>query len=107
MREATISGLTIGRSRALAVPVVAAALLSVCACSVGTPPKVIKIGVDLPLAGADGRAGMPVLNGAQFYFDRNPTVEALPSSLSRPTTPANATAARSGAPANPNARAPT
>jgi len=75
MRDATISGLTIGRSRALAVSVGAAVLLSVCACSGGTPPKVIKIGVDLPLAGADGRAGMPVLNGAQFYFDRNPTVD--------------------------------
>jgi branched-chain amino acid transport system substrate-binding protein len=74
MLGATISGLTIGRSRALAVSVVAA-LVSVWACSVGTPPTVIKIGVDLPLAGADGRAGMPVLNGVQFFVDRHPTVD--------------------------------
>ena len=35
----------------------------------------IKIGVDLPLAGADGRAGMPVLNGVQFFADRHPTLD--------------------------------
>jgi len=51
------------------------ALVSLWACSGGTPPKVIEIGVDLPLAGADGRAGTPVLNGVQFFVDRHPTVD--------------------------------
>ncbi|TMB94706.1 MAG: hypothetical protein E6J40_13500 [Chloroflexi bacterium] len=66
--------MTIGRSRALAISMVAA-LVSVWACSLGTPPKVIKIGVDLPLAGAEGRAGTPVLNGVQFFVDRHATVD--------------------------------
>jgi branched-chain amino acid transport system substrate-binding protein len=52
-----------------------AALVTVWACSGATPPKVIKIGVDLPLAGAGGRAGMSVLNGAQFFVDRHPTLD--------------------------------
>src|SRR4029077_1127986 len=65
----------IGRSRALAVAVVAA-LVAAWACSGGiTPPKVIEIGVDLPLAGTGGRPGMPVLNGVQFFVDRHPRLD--------------------------------
>ena len=34
----------------------------------------IKIGVDLPLTGADGRAGTPTLNGVRFFVSQHPTV---------------------------------
>jgi len=78
---ATICTVAPGRSRALAVSgVVALALTS--ACSGGTPPNVIKIGVDLPLAGTDGRAGMPVLNGVQFFVDRHPTLDGFTVQIS-------------------------
>jgi branched-chain amino acid transport system substrate-binding protein len=71
---ATICKVTRGRSRARAIFVVAA-LVSMCACWGATPPKVIKIGVDLPLVGADGRAGMPVLNGVRFFVEQHPTLD--------------------------------
>src|SRR2546428_9286584 len=44
-------------------------------CFTGTALKVIRIGVDLPLSGADGRAGTPVLNGVQFYVHQHPTID--------------------------------
>ncbi|HEX9100507.1 MAG TPA: branched-chain amino acid ABC transporter substrate-binding protein [Candidatus Dormibacteraeota bacterium] len=47
------------------------------ACSVGTPAKVIRIGVDLPLSGAAGRAGQTALNGVQFFVRRHPTIGAF------------------------------
>jgi branched-chain amino acid transport system substrate-binding protein len=50
------------------------ALLPVAACLGATPPKVIRIGVDLPLSGAEGRAGTPTLNGVQFFVNQHPTV---------------------------------
>ena len=46
------------------------------ACSGGSAPqKAIKIGVDLPLSGAEGRAGTPALNGIQFFFHQHPTLD--------------------------------
>jgi len=50
----------------LAVIVIAGMTL-VAACSTGIAPKVIRIGVELPLSGAEGRAGTPALNGVQFW----------------------------------------
>ena len=61
-------------SRKVAIWVLSAVVL-LAACSSGTPPKVIKIGVDLPLNGAAGRAGTPALNGVQFFVDRHPTLD--------------------------------
>lgn len=60
--------------RTLAV-VSAVALVSFAACIGGTPAKVIKIGVDLPLTGAEGRAGTPALNGVQFFVHQHPTID--------------------------------
>jgi len=54
-----------------------AGLLLVAACSVGTPAKVIRIGVDLPLSGAEGRAGQTALNGVQFYVHLHPAIGAF------------------------------
>ena len=58
----------------LAVVVIAGMTL-VAACSIGTAPKVIRIGVELPLSGAEGRAGMPALNGVQFWVQQHPTID--------------------------------
>lgn len=52
-----------------------AGLTSIMACSGGTAPKAIRIGVDLPLSGAEGRAGTPALNGVQFFVDQHPTID--------------------------------
>jgi len=47
---------------------VAAFALAVCSsCLFGGPAPVIKIGVDLPLSGAEARAAMPALNGIRYY----------------------------------------
>jgi branched-chain amino acid transport system substrate-binding protein len=54
-----------------------ASLALVAACSAGTPAKVIRIGVDLPLSGAAGRAGQTALNGVQFYVHQHPTIGAF------------------------------
>jgi len=51
-----------------------ATVLAIAGCASGGPPKVIRIGVDLPLSGADGRAGTPVLNGVRFFVRQHPTV---------------------------------
>jgi branched-chain amino acid transport system substrate-binding protein len=60
-------------ARMLAVALVAG-LVFVGACRGGTPAKVIRIGVDLPLSGAAGRVGQTALNGVQFFVDQHPTI---------------------------------
>lgn len=60
--------------RSLAV-VSAVVLVSLATCVGGTPAKVIRIGVDLPLSGVEGRAGKPALNGVQFFVQEHPTVD--------------------------------
>ncbi len=52
-----------------------ACLVSAPACSRGVAPRVIRIGVDLPLSGAGGRAGMPALNGVRFFVHQHPTID--------------------------------
>jgi len=66
----------------LSVPRLArlAACASILALAAGTactsgPSKVIKIGVDLPLGGDAGRAGVPTLNGVRFYVEQHPTLD--------------------------------
>ena len=44
-------------------------------CAGATAPKVIRIGVDLPLSGNDGRSGTPALNGVQFFVHQHPTID--------------------------------
>ncbi|HEX9127270.1 MAG TPA: branched-chain amino acid ABC transporter substrate-binding protein, partial [Methylomirabilota bacterium] len=55
------------------------AALVLAACSVpgfgGPPAPVLKIGVDLPLSGAEGRVAVPALNGVRFYVQRHPTLD--------------------------------
>ena len=52
-------------------------LISFAACSSGDsgPKAGIKIGVDLPLSGAEGRAGTPTLNGVRFFVHQHPVLD--------------------------------
>jgi branched-chain amino acid transport system substrate-binding protein len=65
------------RAAALAV---ALSLTSAAACAgtagpVLTAANTIRIGVDLPLSGADGQAGTPALNGVRFFVKQHPVVD--------------------------------
>lgn len=53
------------------------ALASLAACSGGNSSdgKTIKIGVDLPLSGDEGQAGVPTLNGVRFYIHQHPVID--------------------------------
>jgi len=54
-----------------------AGLASLAACSGGNSVdgKTIKIGVDLPLSGDEGQAGIPTLNGVRFYINQHPILD--------------------------------
>jgi branched-chain amino acid transport system substrate-binding protein len=56
------------------------------ACSVpgvgGAPAPLFKIGVDLPLSGAEGRVATPALNGVQYYVQQHPTLDGFSVQLS-------------------------
>jgi branched-chain amino acid transport system substrate-binding protein len=54
-----------------------AGLASLAACSSGNSvdAKTIKIGVDLPLSGDEGQAGLPTLNGVRFYVHLHPVLQ--------------------------------
>ena len=55
----------------------ALSLLPLAACSSGDsgPKAGIKIGVDMPLSGTEGRAGTPTLNGVRFFVHQHPTLD--------------------------------
>ncbi len=55
----------------------ALSLLPLVACSSGDsgPKAGIKIGVDVPLSGAEGRAGTPTLNGVRFFVQQHPVLD--------------------------------
>ena len=55
----------------------ALSLLPLAACSSGDsgPKAGIKIGVDMPLSGTEGRAGSPTLNGVRFFVRQHPTLD--------------------------------
>jgi branched-chain amino acid transport system substrate-binding protein len=52
-------------------------LLGAClSASPATPTRSsIRIGVDLPLSGAEAKAAAPALNGIEFYVQRHPTID--------------------------------
>ena len=54
-------------------------MLPLAACSGGDsgPKAGIKIGVDLPLSGAEGLAGNPTLNGVRFFVHQHPVLDGL------------------------------
>ena len=54
----------------------ALSLIALAACSSGDSGSKagIKIGVDLPLSGAEGQAGTPTLNGVRFFVRQHPTL---------------------------------
>jgi branched-chain amino acid transport system substrate-binding protein len=60
-------------------------LLMVSACSTGassTPPhRAIRIGVDLPVSGAESRAAQPALFGIRFYVQKHPSLDGFDVSL--------------------------
>jgi branched-chain amino acid transport system substrate-binding protein len=47
----------------------------------GSPGPVLKIGVDLPLSGDEGRVATPALNGVRFYVQQHPTLDGFTVSL--------------------------
>lgn len=60
--------------------VVTAALVMMLSACLGTLPtgpahRAIKIGVDLPLSGAEARAATPALNGMKFYVRQHPSID--------------------------------
>jgi branched-chain amino acid transport system substrate-binding protein len=59
-------------------------VLPIAACSSGDsgPKAGIKIGVDLPLSGVEGRAGTPTLNGVRFFVRQHPTLDGLNVAIS-------------------------
>ena len=50
-------------------------LIAGSSCLFGGPAQVIKIGVDLPLSGAEARAALPALNGIRYFVQQHPTVD--------------------------------
>jgi branched-chain amino acid transport system substrate-binding protein len=62
--------------------VAAISLIAGSSCLLGGPAQVIKIGVDLPLSGAEARAALPALNGIRYYFQQHPTVDGFTIVLS-------------------------
>jgi branched-chain amino acid transport system substrate-binding protein len=54
-------------------------------CTFGSPAtpagKALKVGVDLPLSGPEGRAGTTALNGVRYYVDTHPTLAGFTVSL--------------------------
>jgi branched-chain amino acid transport system substrate-binding protein len=69
--------------RPLAAALVAAVSLTAgSSCLFGGPAPVIKIGVDLPLSGAEARAAVPALNGIRYYVQQHPTVDGFTIVLS-------------------------
>jgi ABC-type branched-subunit amino acid transport system substrate-binding protein len=54
----------------------AAVVLSLPACAGGGPGSgTITIGVDLPLTGAEGRAGTSTINGVSYFVSRHPILQ--------------------------------
>jgi branched-chain amino acid transport system substrate-binding protein len=65
-------------TRWLAIPGAAVLLLgSSCASSAPQAPAapVLRIGVDLPITGAEARAAVPALNGVRFFVQTHPTLD--------------------------------
>jgi branched-chain amino acid transport system substrate-binding protein len=52
----------------------ALSLASIAACSGGSSARTVRIGVDLPLSGDEGRAGTPTLNGVRFFVHQHPVL---------------------------------
>jgi branched-chain amino acid transport system substrate-binding protein len=69
----------VGPFRTATAAAVIALLLALPACSVGesgaSTTKTIRLGVDLPLTGAESRAGATTLNGVRFYVQRHPMLD--------------------------------
>ena len=64
---------------------IAVALLMLSACLGGSPSSAghptIRIGVELPLSGAEARAATPALNGIKFYVREHPSIDGFDVSL--------------------------
>jgi len=62
-----------------------ALLLVLTACSGGdsgaSSTKIIRLAVDLPLTGAEGRAGTTTLNGVRYFVQRHPTLDGFSIAL--------------------------
>ena len=71
-----------------------AILLALPACNgdtaAATPDRTITIGVDLPLTGAEGRAGTSTLNGVRFFVSRHPVLDGFTITVDARDDPAGA-----------------
>jgi branched-chain amino acid transport system substrate-binding protein len=85
----------VGPFRTGTAPAVIALLLALPACSVGesgaSTAKTIRLGVDLPLTGAESRAGATTLNGVRFYVQRHPTLDGFNIALDARDDPGGTT----------------
>ena len=72
-----------------------ALLLALPACSIGetgaSTAKTIRLAVDVPLTGAEGRAGMTTLNGIRFFVQRHPTLDGFNIAIDARDDPGGAT----------------
>lgn len=68
----------VGRLRSFGV-IVAVALTGACAANPSPSPAgaVVRIGVDLPLSGAESRAAAPALYGIRFFVQTHPQIDGL------------------------------
>src|ERR1700674_6003607 len=77
-----------------------ALLLPLPACSSdsagATPDRTITIGVDLPLTGAEGRAGTATLNGGRFFVPRYPVLDGFTITVDARDDPGGAVRATAG-----------
>jgi branched-chain amino acid transport system substrate-binding protein len=51
-------------------------------CLFGGPSPVIRIGVDLPLSGAEAHSAVPALNGIRYFVQQHPSVDGFTIALS-------------------------
>ena len=66
--------------RAVALAATLSLMVAAASCGNGsgtavTAANTIKIGVDLPLSGDEGQAGVPALNGVRFFVNHHPTLD--------------------------------
>jgi len=63
------------RATAVAAVMMATSIAACSSASPASPARVLRIGVDLPLSGAEARAAIPALNGIRFYVQTHPLID--------------------------------
>lgn len=98
------SSLPMGRRAALGAATLFIFLIAPEACGGGAPPapapKVIHIGVDLPITGKEARAAVPALSGIRFFVKTHPSIDGFEVALTTADDAAGAWANASRGAAN-------